>query len=173
MNSRRQIVIQGEVAIVPLTQGFVATIDREDIHLIDGHLWAALRRGSKWYAGRSIWRSGTNDVQLMHRVILAAKTGELIDHRDGNGLLNRRFNLRLATQSQNAMNSGPHSNSKSGVKGVHWSKQHGRWKAEICSNGIRTHLGLFDQLEEAAAVYNSACLDLHGEFAKLSAHAST
>lgn len=163
----RSIRIDGEVAFVPLTQDMTAIIDAADVPLVDGRLWAAARRGSKIYAARSVWANGTNAVELMHRVILAAPTGALVDHIDGNGLLNRRTNLRCASRSQNAMNAPAHSDNSSGIKGVHWSKAHGRWKAEICAQGNRRYLGLFDCRDEAAAAYAAAALSLHGEFARL------
>lgn len=166
MKPARTIRVEGEVAYVPLTQGLEAVIDASDVGLVDGCLWAAVRRGQKVYAGRSVWRDGTNDVVLMHRVIASAKAGELVDHRDGNGLVNRRLNLRVATRSQNAMNSSAHCDNSSGIKGVHWSKAHEKWKAEICSNGKRKHLGLFESQNDAACAYAEAAQRLHGEFAR-------
>lgn len=162
----RAIRIEGEVAFVPLTRGYEAIIDAADVPLIQGRNWMALRRGRNIYAGRSVWANGTNECELMHRTIYGARPDAFVDHQDGDGLNNRRKNLRSATRSQNAMNAEGHIDSTSGVKGVHWSKRHGRWKSEICANGKRKHIGLFDTVEDAAAAYAQAASDLHGEFAR-------
>lgn len=168
MKARREIRIDGEVAYVPLTRGFFAVIDAADIPLVSDRLWAAIERGGKVYAGRSVWRSGTNKCELMHRVIIGAGVGDLVDHRNGDGLLNRRGNLRIASRSQNAMNASAHRDNTSGFKGVHWSKQHGKWKAEICAQGVRKHLGLFDAIEAASEAYRIAADRMHGQFARSS-----
>jgi hypothetical protein len=167
MRPPRSIRVEGEVAYVPLTRGLEAIIDASDIPLVEGKNWAALVRGRKVYAGRSVWNNGTNDCDLMHRTIAGAEPDILVDHIDGNGLNNRRGNLRPASRSQNAMNADAHSDSLSGIKGVHWSKQHGRWKAEICARGKRKHIGLYDTPTEAAAAYRAAAERLHGEFARV------
>lgn len=164
--NRREIYTDGELAFVPLTRGHTAIIDASDVHLVEGVSWAAIVRGRHIYAGRSVWGNGTNAVVLMHRVIMSAGPSQIVDHRDGNGLMNRRENLRLASKSQNAMNSGPHIDNSSGAKGVHWSKQRKRWRAEICAGGVRKHLGLFDTVEAASAAYQAAADAMHGEFAR-------
>jgi hypothetical protein len=97
----------------------------------------------------------------MHKVILEAPTGKVVDHINGDKLDNRRVNLRVVTQSQNSMNRRPYENTKSGYKGVTFS--HGRWQARIGSNGIRKTLGYFKTAREAAEAYAIAAKDIQGE----------
>jgi len=106
-----------------------------------------------------------------HRLAWVMMTGNWppaqIDHRDLDKANNRFDNLRLATNSQNGHNCGAYSNNTSGVKGVSWRKQRGKWGAEITHNGKRFFLGYFDTRAEAAAAYAKAAVDLHGDFARV------
>lgn len=168
MSGRRPIFIEGDAAFVPLTQGLVAVIDAEEVPRVEGRLWAALRRGGKTYAGRSVWSNGTSGCELMHRVILDCPKDILVDHADGDGLNNRLSNLRAASRSQNAMNSGAHRDNASGLKGVSWIRKSQKWTAWICANGRRVYLGVFDTSEAAHAAYADAAKKLHGDFARAS-----
>lgn len=89
-----------------------------------------------------------------HRVIWAMVTGEwpdVIDHINGNPADNRFENLRSVRQVDNCGNQRRYSTNKSGVTGVLWDKQHGRWNAQLRRNGVKVFLGRFDTIEEAAA----------------------
>ncbi len=101
----------------------------------------------------------------MHRQILGEPDGLQVDHRDGNGLNNRRRNLRTATVSQNACNRKVRADSASGLKGVGRDKRDGRWHARIQINGKRHILGHFDTAKEASAAYIAAVRKFHGEYA--------
>lgn len=150
--------------IVELTQGFQAEIDDSDRELVAAFRWKVLKAGSKRYAARSR-RSETGRVDetiLMHRVICAAPEGVLVDHKDGNGLNNRRSNLRLATQQQNAVNS-KHEKGRSGFRGVYWNKEKGLWQAQISGK----YLGRFENAEDGARAYDAAAWERHREFAVL------
>ena len=92
---------------IPLTGGNFAIVDDEDHERVSKNKWQLnSRHGVKdpiFYARAKI---NTKIVQ-MHRVILNAKNGQYIDHINGNGLDNRKCNLRFATRSQNLMNQKP------------------------------------------------------------------
>lgn len=94
-----------------------------------------------------------------------------IDHRDDNGLNNRIDNLRRATHAQNGHNVGLRRNNKSGVKGVHWDAQRGRWFASITIEGKSKALGRFDDLDDAVAARRAAEADYHGAFAHIQGNA--
>lgn len=98
---KRTIRVVGDVAYVPLTQGLEAIIDATDAHLVDGHNWCAVKIGRTFYAMRSVVRNGHKRTLYLHRAILGA--GE-VDHASGDGLDNRRSNLRDVTHGQNMMN---------------------------------------------------------------------
>jgi hypothetical protein len=90
-----------------------------------------------------------------------------IDHRDGDGLNNRRSNQRLATNTQNAQNRTTRADSLSGFKSVSWHKLVKKWNARLCINSHEMNLGWFETKEAAAAAYNRAASRYFGEFARL------
>jgi hypothetical protein len=108
----------------------------------------------------------------MHRVILAAPNGVEVDHRSGDGLDNRRANLRLATHAQNHQNrTRKILGCTSRHKGVHMHC--GRWQARIADGPVvdghakRRSLGHFDSEDAAGRAYDAAALVSFGEFASL------
>jgi hypothetical protein len=104
---------------------------------------------------------------MMHRIIAAADDDTCIDHINGDGLDNRRANLRPATRAQNAANRRPRAGGSSRFKGVHWSKADNRWVARIHSGGRDITLGRFLGEYDAARAYNRAAVRVYGEFAYL------
>jgi len=160
----RPIRIEGQVAYVPLTRGYEAIIDAADVPLILGFNWYAHVDRCTIYAQRTMRRDGKILRIQMHRVILDVPDGLHGDHIDGNGINNRRSNLRIATLSQNQHNIRIARNNTSGFKGVSWSKKSGKWQAKIKLNGKNQHLGLFDEIEAAHHAYVCAATTLHGDF---------
>lgn len=154
---------------IQLTQGKVALVDDEDYKWLSKFKWYAYynRYSGHWYAARSVGPTGKQITVFMHREILAATHGVLVDHKDGNGLNNHRYNLRLATTAQNQHNRGKPRNNTSGYKGVVWNKLYEKWQAQIGIGGRQKNLGYFVNLEDAARAYNVAALEHFGEFAKL------
>lgn len=167
-----QIRTEGQVAYVPLTQGYVAVIDAEDVPLVDGFRWVALIDRRKDGSVRRVYavrKEGPRDHRrtiLMHRAIAKTPDGLETDHRDGDGLNDRKVNLRTATTAQNAHNQCTKTTNTSGFKGVHWNKRRGKWQARIRIPGERRHLGYFVTKEAAAARYSEESARLHGEFGR-------
>jgi DNA repair exonuclease SbcCD nuclease subunit len=129
---------------------------------------ADLVQSTNWYA-----RKDTNtfyvhsDKGVLHRVILDAEKGELVDHKDGNGLNNRRENIRIVTPQQNQHNRGKHKKLSSRFKGVSWSKADQCWRAFIYFNWQQIYIGRFSDEIEAAKAYDAAALKYHKEYARL------
>ncbi|MBV8278501.1 MAG: HNH endonuclease [Verrucomicrobia bacterium] len=102
----------------------------------------------------------------MHRLIVNAPPGVQVDHVNGDGLDNRRANLRLASATQNAHNRKIRRDNTSGFKGVRFDQSSQRWDARITFQGKRYYLGLFVTAELAARTYDQAARRLFGDFAR-------
>ena len=102
----------------------------------------------------------------MHREIMQPPQGMVIDHADGNGLYNRRRNLRICTRTQNSQNSFRRwKGKKSRFRGV--NPRGGKWEARFHYAGKEYYLGLYDSEVEAAMVRDRKAVELAGEFAVL------
>ena len=99
---------------------------------------------------------------------MRAPAGLDVDHIDGDGLNNRRSNLRACTHTENGRNRKLSKNNTSGLKGVN-AREAGKWQAMIKTSGRILHLGVFDSKMEAAKAYDAAALRLYGEFARTNA----
>lgn len=163
----RPIRVEGNVAYVPLTKGYEAVIDAEDVPLVEGWCWRASIEDGIVYAKRTHNVNGKRINVRMHRLLMGSPQGLEIDHRDGNGLNNRRSNLRVATSSQNKQNQGIRADNTSGFKGVTWVKRDRKWQARIEVGGKRRFLGLFKTPEAAHAAYVAANAELHGSFGRV------
>ena len=150
---------------IQLTQGKVAIVDDDDFEMLNAYKWFAHKQGDRFYARRNTSiRNGAKRTAIgMHRVIMRTPVGFETDHVNGDGLDNRRDNLRIATSSQNKMNRGSRRDNKLGVKGV--SRSRGRFRAVIQINGNYKLIGVFLTIEAASAAYQLAAQKLFGEFA--------
>jgi hypothetical protein len=93
---------------------------------------------------------------------------EEVDHINGDGLDNRRENIRLASPTQNQQNKRKQSApASSRYKGVTFKTARGRWEASIRVDGKNTFLGRFHDEEAAAHAYDAAARIHHGRFASL------
>jgi hypothetical protein len=145
---------------IELTQGQVAIVDDEDYEVLNRYNWYARNSKNTHYAVRVIWGEGT---VYMHRFILTPSAEQQVDHINGNGLDNRRENLRICTRSQNQHNRKKGQRNSSGFKGV--SKKGNKWQANIGRDRKQIYLGIFDTPDAAHEAYVKAAKDIHGEFA--------
>lgn len=146
---------------ITLNAGHVCLVDPEDLPLVSPFNWTAYKsRDGLYYAKR---QSPTH--VLMH-VLLMGGTG--IDHKNGNGLDNRRDNLRFATATQNNANKDMQKSSRNRFKGViHPRGYRKRWGACLSVGGKRHYLGGYGTEEEAARAYDRKAREVFGEFARL------
>ena len=154
---------------IPLTRGKYAIVDPEDYCSLIEYKWYPCRSGGTFYARRGRRRDDdSSDFSTqMHRHIIKAPPGMVIDHINHNGLDNRKANLRIATQRQNSRNCRKLKKASSKYKGVCWHKQFKKWHARIVVNRRQISLGCFNNEIHAAKTYDNAAKKYHGEFASL------
>lgn len=162
----RPLRFDGDLAYVPLTQGYEAVIDAEDAWLVEGWNWCVRKKAHCQYAVRMDYEEEKPKQVPLHYHLRAQRSGYVIDHINGDGLDNRRCNLRYATREENLANSPARKTSKSGIKGVSQMKN-GRWRAVIRYRKKLYILGVFDTAEEAKAAYDAAAIRFHGRFARI------
>jgi HNH endonuclease len=155
--------------LIPLSRGYWARIDVLDADLAQSK-WTAVPHRNTCYAIRIKQVNNAQTRFYLHRVILSRmldrelSSNEYPDHIDGNGLDNRRSNLRLATNQENRWNSRLYSNNTSGAKGV--EKRGSKFRASITLNGKKVNLGTFETIQEAHEAYKAAAKSNYGEFAR-------
>lgn len=147
---------------IPLSQGKVAIVDAPDYDWLMQWKWSAYfdPRNPTWYAQR-VEKGKTIG---MHRFIVGA-VAPSTDHKDGDGLNNRRSNLRPCSDQDNQRNRRKQKNARYGYKGI--APNHKRFAAFIGVDGKSIYLGTRDTPEEAARLYDEAAVRYFGEFAHL------
>jgi hypothetical protein len=149
---------------INLSQGQVAIVDSEDYERLSAFKWYAQRSTNTFYAKRNILLpDGRRTTGFMHIEIMGALG---VDHIDGDGLNNRKENLRPCSHADNCKNTRSRKGSSSQYKGV--KRYRGvKWAAQIQTNGKQNFIGYFDDEVEAALAYDRIATQLHGEFARL------
>lgn len=166
MKKHSSSCVCGDHVWVRLTRGYLTLVSPCDAHFLEASWHAFVNQAGNIYAAR---RPSPKQALYLHRSILEAEKGLEVDHKNRNGLDNRRPNLRLATKSLNAAN-------RKKVKGI-WPLKgvvfagKNRQLAKPFSSRIKvncksTSLGYFRTAEEAAAAYYKAAVKAFGDFAR-------
>lgn len=155
---------------IKLDKGKRTSVDDEDYARLVGLAWLAT-----WCPGDRRWRAvrsgkaGEPKMIYMHRVIMRAGRGELVDHASRDTLDNQKDNLRKCTRAQNAWNSRRRISGKtSRYKGVCFNDGNvigHPWRATITVNGKQKYLGFHKTQRAAAWAYDLAAREHFGEFA--------
>lgn len=134
-----------------LSDGSPVKVDDADYDWLSQYVWT---RSAKYYARSAKLK------QYMHRLLMDAPKGMVVDHINGDPLDNRRSNLRICTQRDNTRNSKG--------TGTSLDKRRGTWRAEITVNRKRYYVGTgFKTQEDAMRAYDKAARRHFGEYAKL------
>jgi len=120
---------------------------------------------TKWYLTPSGYVIGGKPGVRLHRYLVNAPPNMDVDHKDQNKLNNKKDNLRLCLNEQNARNSPFSPRNTSGIKGVYWDKRRGKWAACICVNTKNIWLGYYEDIEKADKARLEAEIKYFGEFA--------
>ncbi|MEN6592766.1 MAG: HNH endonuclease [Methanobacterium sp.] len=157
-------MISGEILMkkIELTKGKVALVDDEDYDWLNKHSWSlehehSIKSRTVYYARGFV---GGKTVQ-MHRLIMNFPKGRVVDHINGDGLDNRRCNLRIITTRQNQQNRKTKTSSK--YPGVRYHKKHQKYYSGIKVKGKYIYLGGHDSEIEAFEAYKKAVHELTGE----------
>lgn len=150
-----------------LADGTFVKIDDADLLLVSGFPWRPLRPKP---GHETVYAHAWNGQQsfYMHRLVLGVPSGTAVDHADGDGLNNQRYNLRNATDGQNQANRGrQRNNRRSQFKGVYWDEARQKWHVGVHFEGKTRYVGRFEDETEAAHAYDTAALETWGGFARL------
>jgi hypothetical protein len=158
---------------ISLPSGEHVLVDGEDFEILNQFKWFLFESSGIKYA-RGYLKSKDKHKPLMHRVIMGVvrEPSILIDHKNRNGLDNRRSNLRICTRAENQYNAiGRRESKHSRFKGVskmpdtrNLSKP---WIAQIQKEGKVFRLGNFATENQAAEAYNEKAKEIFGEFSRL------
>lgn len=131
-----------------LKGGLVAIIDEEDFGKVSKYNWFAHKEKNNTYVYANTILNGKRTCIKMHRIIMGANTGQMIDHIDRNGLNNKKENLRFSNKSLNSFNSRVRRDNKAGIKGVFYDKIREKFVGTVKIN-YKSFQKRFDTKEQA------------------------
>lgn len=143
-------------------------VDDDDFDYLNQWKWKIGKRG---YAVRGVYDHVCNGKRLykdvtLHRLVIRARPGEMVDHINGDKLDNQKSNLRLCNHAENMRNTKLSTRNTSGYKGIYWHKRSQYWQAYITYNQKHMYLGRYVDKMDAVKAYNAAAEKYFGVFAK-------
>lgn len=157
---------------ITLGNGNYTLVDDEDYLKLSKYKWSETKPGHRrcTYARTNVkGPDGKYYTERMHRMVMGLNKGDglVVDHINGDGLDNRKCNLRVVTVKENSVNVAKHRGNNSGYKGVSFRKDRNRWRVEIRKN-YKTVFRAFSRCVHLAALkYNENAIRIHGESAWL------
>lgn len=154
--------------LIPIRGDAAVLVDESNVDLVMRYPWrAVVDRHTRYAVAQINVGGGRWEHRRLHRLIIKAVPGQVVDHINGDGLDNRTANLRVATHRENVVHQVRYTCGRSGYRGVYIEKVTSRYRARLSVNGRRLDLGSFASAVEAAAAYDEACRKYNGEFAVL------
>lgn len=156
---------------IKLTQGKYALVDAEDFEWLSQYNWMCRRNRPLKYKGNVnfyVYRNTprnhyVRETVYMHWELLGVKN---VDHINGNGLDNRRANLRVCSKSQNQWNRRKSHKNYSGYKNVKFDKRRKTYYSGFYVNKKYFYVGSFKTAKTAYNAYIKKVKEIHGEFAR-------
>lgn len=154
-----------EIVINSETHGeFKVKVDLDDVDKCKNYRWCVNKYKSNKYDYGKYYIISSNHSLLLHRFIMNAEKGMVVDHIDGDTMNNRKYNLRVCLHKENSRNSKHRKNNSSGYKGVSWFKRTNKWMAHIMVDKKHKTLGYFDNIEDAVNARRIAEKKYFGEY---------
>lgn len=147
---------------IDLGRGMYALADAADAEALSSHKWTAQKSSGSNLVYAVCKQDGRRI--FMHRYLLSPRSDLSVDHVNGDGLDNRRENIRICSHAENMRNRRHSRRAACAYKGVCRNRR--KYRAQIRHEGVKYHLGVFDDQESAAKAYDIAAIRLHGEFAR-------
>ena len=160
--TNQEINTNPDIRQIILSRGKVTIVDVNDYDWLSQWKWHMCHD----YAVRNIRIASGRKLIYLHKFILDASNNTEVDHVSRDTLDNRRCNLRLATRSQNQINTRKIIGTTSKYKGVSWKTSNRKWVAQIQSNKKKIFIGYFDYETQAALAYNNKAKEFFGDFVK-------
>jgi hypothetical protein len=145
---------------VPVGKNDFAIVDDDDLELVSKYAWQAAASGSGVGLVYAVTRL------RMHRLIIQAPSGMMVDHINGDTLDNRRSNLRLCTNAENQQNTASRKGS-SRFKGVSFNARRKKWYGTFLHMGKFVYCGAWDDEEQCARAVDKKRREVCGDFASL------
>lgn len=138
----------------------IVIIDEEDFESIDkinSKIYVVKECNTYYACFKEYLGNRKTKTIYLHRFLVGFPSGKVVDHADGNGLNNRRSNIRVCTRSENQQNK--FNKIQEFPRGVHFHKIAKKYQARVKMNNKHYHLGLFEEIEDASA----ACIKFRKE----------
>ncbi len=148
----------GALRRLSLANGQFVLVDAADYEWLSRYRWTM--HGGGYAARREKGRT-----IFMHREIMHAPPGRVVDHSDGCRQNNYRSNLRVCTRQENIQNRPKRCDSGSRFKGVVFHKLRRKWFGQAYREGEHFRTPLFADEADAARAYDRLAVELFGLFA--------
>ena len=161
--------LSGEFGIGYTTKGEEFYFDLEDYDIIKDYCWHFHKSHTKFYIEAKKRDVGSTKLVKMHRIVMNAQFGEIVDHVFRTRTWdNRKNNLRIVTDRENSFNAGERKNNTTGCRGVSYRSDSRKkpWRARIGKDYQEKTIGHFATFEEAVEARKKAEIEMYGEYAR-------